>query len=58
VGDERDSCKVLIGKPEGKRPLVSPRSRCKNDRVDVKGMYVILWTLLIWHRAMNSFLLF
>jgi len=37
LGDERNECKVLIGKPEGEGPLVRPRSRWKNDiRVDVK----------------------
>jgi len=35
LGDERNACKVLIGKPEGEGPLVKPRSRWKDDiRVD------------------------
>jgi hypothetical protein len=37
LGDERNACKVLIGKPEGEGPLVRPRSRWKdNIRVDIK----------------------
>jgi hypothetical protein len=54
VGDGRNACKVLIGKPEGEIALVRPRSRWKDDiRVDVK-LYVRLWCLLIWHKEGNS----
>jgi hypothetical protein len=37
LGDERNACKVLIGKPEGEGPLVRTRSRWMDDiTVDVK----------------------
>jgi hypothetical protein len=37
LGDERNACKVLIGKPEREGRLVRPRSRWKdNIRLDVK----------------------
>jgi hypothetical protein len=26
MGDERNACRILVGKPEGKRPLERPRS--------------------------------
>jgi len=35
MGEERGVCRVLVGKPEGKRPLGSPRCRCvDNIRTD------------------------
>jgi hypothetical protein len=30
MGEEREMYKVLVGKPEGKRPLVRPRRRWEN----------------------------
>ena len=37
MGGERGVCKVLVGKPEGKRPLGRPRRRCvDNIRVDLQ----------------------
>jgi hypothetical protein len=33
----RDSCKILVGKCEGKRPFGEPRRRWKNDiKMDLK----------------------
>jgi hypothetical protein len=29
MGEERNVCRVLVGEPEGKRPLVRPRRRCE-----------------------------
>jgi len=31
MGDKRVVYNVLVGKPEGKRPLGIPRCRCEND---------------------------
>jgi hypothetical protein len=31
MGDERGVHRVLVGKPEGKRPLGRPRRRCKDN---------------------------
>jgi hypothetical protein len=31
VGEERNLCRVLVGKPEGKRPLGRPRRRWENE---------------------------
>ena len=36
MSEERGACRVLVGKPEGKRPLGRPRRRC----VDNIGMYL------------------
>jgi hypothetical protein len=33
----RNGCNMLVGKPEGKRPLVSPRRRWEdNIRIDLR----------------------
>jgi hypothetical protein len=45
-GEKRNACRILVGKPKGKRPLGRPRRRCVNsikreiewdgvDRIDV-----------------------
>jgi hypothetical protein len=31
VGERRGICRVLVGKPEGKRPLGRPRHRWEDD---------------------------
>ena len=37
MGEERGACRVLVGKPEGKRPLGRPRRRCvDNIRMDLQ----------------------
>jgi hypothetical protein len=36
IGEERKVCKVLVGKPEGKRSLGRPRRRWENGiRMDI-----------------------
>ena len=32
----RDAYRVLVGKPEGKRPLGRPRHRCDNIKMDLQ----------------------
>ena len=37
MGDERGVYRVLVGKPEGRRPLARPRRRCvDNIRMDLQ----------------------
>jgi hypothetical protein len=31
MGERRGVCRVLMGKPEGKRPLGRPRHRCEDN---------------------------
>jgi hypothetical protein len=31
MGEMRNSYKILVGKPEGKRPLIRPRRRCEHN---------------------------
>jgi len=49
--EERGAYRVLVGKPEGKRPLGRPRRRCVgNIRMDLQRWYVGIWTGLGWPR--------
>jgi hypothetical protein len=37
MGETRNAYKILVGKPEGKRPLGRPRRRCvDNTQMDVR----------------------
>jgi hypothetical protein len=39
MGDKRGSYRVLVGKPEGKRPLGRPRHRWEDDiKMDVQEL--------------------
>jgi hypothetical protein len=40
MGEKRNACKLLVGKPEGKRPLGRPRRRWDG----------VMWTGLVWLR--------
>jgi hypothetical protein len=43
--------RVLVGKPEGWRPLGRPRSRCEyNIKIDLKGAVCRTWSGSIWLR--------
>jgi hypothetical protein len=49
MGEERKVYKVLVGKPEGKRPLGRPRRRWENGiRMDFReiGLGVVDWIRL------------
>jgi hypothetical protein len=38
MGEERGICRVLVGKPEGKRPMGRPRSRWEdNIKMDLQA---------------------
>jgi hypothetical protein len=47
MGDKRNVCRLLVGKPEGRRPLRRPRRRwldnIRMDRVEV-GWGDVDWT--------------
>jgi hypothetical protein len=52
VGKRRSAYRVLVGRPEGKRPL--GRLRCRwedNIKVDVQEVRWGAWTGLIWFRT-------
>ena len=52
MGERRGVYKVLVGKPEGKKPLVRPRCRWEdNIKMDLQeGGGVEVWTGLSWLR--------
>jgi hypothetical protein len=46
MGEKRNVCRLLVGKPEGKRPLGRPRRRCiDNIKMDLSeiGLSVVDW---------------
>ena len=52
VGKRRGACRVLVGRPEGKRPLGRLRYRWEdNIKVDVQEVRQGAWTRLIWFRT-------
>jgi hypothetical protein len=52
MGQERKVYKVLVGKPEGKRPLGRPRRRCEAGvRMDLREIGLGVWTEFDWLRT-------
>jgi hypothetical protein len=49
-GEKRNACRILVGKPERKRPLKRPRRRWV-DNIKMDG---VVWTRLIWFRIGTS----
>ena len=56
MGEERGVYRVLVGKPEGKRPLGRPRSRWVDIRMDIQvvGCGYMDWTGLTQDRQVNT----
>jgi len=51
LGEGRDMCKVLVGKPKGKRPLGRPNHRWENNiKVVIQKWDVEVWTGSSWLR--------
>jgi hypothetical protein len=51
VGERRGVYRVLVGKPEGKRPLGRPRHKLElNIKMDLQEAGWGVWTGLIWLR--------
>jgi hypothetical protein len=51
MGEKRKVCKLLLGKPEGKRPLGIPRHRWRgNIKMELLeiGLGVVDWAGLAW----------
>jgi hypothetical protein len=46
MGEKRNTCRILVGKPEGKRPIGRTRRRWVNNiKIDFREM---VWTGSIW----------
>jgi hypothetical protein len=62
MGEKRNVYRLLVGKPEGKRPLGRPRRRCiDNNKIDLLeiGLSVVDWIGLTqdrysWRALVNS----
>jgi hypothetical protein len=51
IGERRGAYRVLVGKPEGRRPLGRPRRRWEdNIKMDLQEVGWRAWTGLIWLR--------
>jgi hypothetical protein len=53
MGEKRNVCRLLVGKPEGKRPLGRPRRRwIDNIKIDLLeiGLNVVDWIGLVQDR--------
>jgi len=51
MGDRRDIYRILVGKPEGKRPLGIPRRRWEdNIKMDLQEVGRGVWTGSSWLR--------
>ena len=51
MGERRGADRPLVGKPEGKRPFVRHRRRCKDSiKMHLPEVVWGAWTGLIWHR--------
>jgi len=49
MGEKRCAYSVLVGKPEGKRPLVRPRRRWEdNIKIALQKYGGTAWSVLIW----------
>jgi hypothetical protein len=52
MGEERKVYKVLVGKPEGKRPLGRPRRRWEDRvRMDLREIILGVWIRFDWLRT-------
>jgi hypothetical protein len=55
MGEERKVYKVLVGKPEGKRPLGRPRRRWEDGiRIDLREIGLGVWIGFDWLRTGTS----
>jgi hypothetical protein len=51
MGEGRNVCRVLVGKPKGKRPLGTPRRRWDNGiKTELREIGWEVWSGLIWLR--------
>jgi hypothetical protein len=55
MGEKRNAYRILVGLPEGKRPLGRPRRRwVDNIKIDLRGIEWLVWIGLIWLRIGTS----
>jgi hypothetical protein len=55
MGEIRHAYKIFVGKPEGERPLIRPRSRWEDNIIVVlRDLGWKVWTECIWLRIETS----
>jgi hypothetical protein len=55
MGEKRNAYRILVGKPEVKRPLGRPRRRwVDNIKMNLRKIGLVVWTGLIWFRIGTS----
>jgi hypothetical protein len=55
MGESRAAYKILVGKPEGRRPLGRPRRRWEdNIKMDLREVGWEAWTRSIWLRIRTN----
>jgi hypothetical protein len=55
MAENSNTYRILVGKPEGKRPLVGPRCRWEaNIKMDLKIYDGMMWIRLAWLRIGTS----
>jgi hypothetical protein len=51
MDEKRNAYRLLVGKPEGRRPVGRPRRRwLDNIRMDLVEVDGVMWTGLVWLR--------
>jgi hypothetical protein len=59
MGEKRSMYRLLVGKPEGKRPLGRPRRRwidnIKMDKRDMMGWYGLDWSRIGYGQVESSY---
>jgi hypothetical protein len=54
MGEKRNAYRLLVGKPEGRRPIRRPRRRLVyNIKIDLRE-HEVLWIGLMWLRIGTS----
>jgi hypothetical protein len=55
MGAKRNAYTILVGNPEGKKPMGRPRSRwADNIEMDLRETEGTVWTAFIWLRLGTS----
>jgi hypothetical protein len=55
MGERRDAYRILVGRPEGRRPLGRPRCRWENNiKMDIQEVGWGAWTGFIWLRTVTG----
>jgi hypothetical protein len=53
--EKGNAYRLLVGKPEERRPLGKPRRRClDNIRMDLVEVGWVTWTALVWFRIRKA----